>query len=145
MKKQEIRIRLKESGLKMTPQRLLIMEVITGMRNHPTADLIINKVREVQPDISPATVYKTLDTLVQKGLICKISTEDGSMHYDPVTLLHHHLYNTDTGEIKDYHDEELNRLLQHYFNHKKIPGFKLEDFRLELNGKFDKISNQINK
>lgn len=144
MKKEEISRILRESGLKVTPQRMLIMEIISGMYHHPTAEQIIQKVDESQPGISPATVYKTLDTLVQKGLICKISTEDGSMRYDPVTRLHHHLYSKTTGKIKDYHDEELNQLLQQYFKRKKIPGFKLEDFRLEINGIFEEESKQKN-
>ncbi|NOY36317.1 MAG: transcriptional repressor [Chlorobi bacterium] len=140
MKSQEISKLLKGSGLKVTPQRMLIMEIISGMYNHPTAEMVISRVQEIQPGISPATVYKTLDTLVRKKLICKISTDDGIMRYDPVTLQHHHLYSTTSGKIKDFYDEELNRLLREYFNRKKIPGFELEDFRLELNGKFDEES-----
>lgn len=144
MTQPEISKHLRETGLKVTPQRMLIMEIISGMNNHPNAEMIIKQVQERQPGISPATVYKTLDTLVQKGLICRISTEDGIMHYDPITHRHHHLYSKSTGKISDYHDEELNRLLQDYFNRKKIPGFKLEDFRLEINGNFEEESETQN-
>jgi Fur family peroxide stress response transcriptional regulator len=49
---------------------------------------------------------------------------------------HHHLYCAESERIEDYYDDELNSLIEKYFNSKDIPGFKLEDFKLQLTGKF---------
>ncbi len=55
---------LHERGLKVTPQRRLIFEVLYGSRQHPSADDIYNIVKEVMPDVSVATVYHTINDLV---------------------------------------------------------------------------------
>ncbi len=126
---------LKEHGLKVTPQRKIILEILSTMKDHPTADKIIREVTLREPNISPGTVYKTLDIFTEKGIIQKIRTDKGIMRYDPFTSRHHHLYFPDSDEIRDYEDEELNRLLESFFHRKNIPGFKVEDFRLEIIGK----------
>lgn len=130
-----IRAQLKEHGLKVTPQRKIILEIIRRMKNHPTAEMVIRKVTSREPDISPGTVYKTLNLLSAKGIITRIKTDKDVMRYDPSTARHHHLYIKNTDEIVDYKDEELNHILEEYFHKKNIPGFRIEDFRLEIIGR----------
>ena len=132
MKKQNIQKLLKEHGIKITPQRKIILGILFAMNNHPTAEMIIREVTLKEPNISPGTVYKTLDLLVEKGIIHKIKTEKDIMRYDPFIHRHHHLYIRETDEIIDYEDEDLNRLLESFFSKKNIPGFRVEDFRLEI-------------
>jgi len=134
MKQQEIQERLRQHGLKATPQRILILQIILDMRNHPTAEMVISKVIRKQSTLSPGTVYKTLEAFVKKGIINRIMTEKDIMRYDPVTERHHHLYINNTKEILDYRDEELNRILEDYFRKKKIPGFRVKDFHVEIKG-----------
>ena len=124
--------RLREHGLKVTPQRKVILEVISGMRNHPTAEMIMRQVEQVEPDISAGTVYKTLDLFAEKGLILRIKTDRDIMRYDPFINRHHHLYLDGTDKIVDFEDEELNRLLEEYFRKKRIPGMVVEDYRVEI-------------
>jgi len=132
MEVQEI---LKEHGLKITPQRKVILQVLRTMKNHPTAEMVIGKVTRKEPDISPATVYKTLDLFTVKGIIMRIRTDRDVMRYDPFIERHHHLYLNGSDEIVDFQDEELNRLLQEYFQRKNIPGVVVEDFRVEIQGR----------
>ena len=132
MEVQEI---LKEHGLKVTPQRKVILQVLRTMKNHPTAEMVIGKVTRKEPDISPATVYKTLDLFTVKGIIMRIRTDRDVMRYDPFIERHHHLYLNGSDEIVDFQDEELNRLLQEYFQRKNIPGVVVEDFRVEIQGR----------
>ena len=61
MKITEIRTRLTEKGLKVTPQRIAILEAIIKLNNHPTADNIIDYIRNYHPNIATATVYKVLE------------------------------------------------------------------------------------
>jgi Fur family peroxide stress response transcriptional regulator len=132
----EIVTKLNEKGLKVTPQRIAILEAITGMDNHPTAENIMDYIRKNHPNISTATVYKVLDALVDSGLVKRVKTEKDIMRYDAFLESHHHLYCSQSERIEDYVDEELNKLIAGYFENKVIPGFAIEDIKLQINGKF---------
>jgi Fur family transcriptional regulator, peroxide stress response regulator len=132
----EIRNKLTDKGLKVTPQRIAILEAIIKLRNHPAADNIIEYIRESHPNIASATVYKVLDTLVENGLIKKVKTDRDIMRYDAVTENHHHLYCTESDRIEDYFDTELNEIIGTYFRQKGIPDFEIEDIRLQIIGRF---------
>jgi len=131
----EIKNKLVEKNLKVTPQRVAILEAIVDLGNHPTADQIIEFIHKNHPNISSATVYKVLDTFVWSGLVNRVVTERNIMRYDAVMESHHHLYYSDSDKIEDYKDDELNRLLADYFRTKNIPGFKIEDLKLQIIGK----------
>jgi Fur family peroxide stress response transcriptional regulator len=136
MKLTEIRNKLIEKGLKVTPQRIAILESIIGLNNHPTAENIIDYIRKNHPNIATATVYKVLDVLVENGIIMKVKTESDIMRYDAIMESHHHLYCSESDRIEDYQDEELNNILEKYFEKKGIPDFKIEDIKLQIIGKF---------
>ena len=132
----EIRNRLSGKGLKVTPQRISILEAIYTLNNHPTAENIIEYIRKQHPNIATGTVYKVLDTLIEKDLIKRVTTEKDVMRYDGILERHHHLYCSESDRIEDYNDEELDDLLNEYFNKKKIKDFKIEDIKLQIKGKF---------
>lgn len=136
MNTEELSKKLNEKKLKVTPQRIVILEAILKLNNHPTADNIIDYIRKNHPNISTATVYKVLDAFVSCGLISRVKTEKGIMRYDAILEKHHHLYFSDSDRIEDYRDDELNMLLVEYFNNKRIPDFKIEDIKLQIIGKF---------
>ena len=138
MKITDIRNKLVEKGLKVTPQRTAILEAIIKLGNHPTSENIIDFIHKNHPNISSATVYKALDTFVACGLINRVNTERDVMRYDAVLESHHHLYYSDSNKIEDYKDEDLNKLLEAYFERKRIPNFKIEDVKLQITGKFAK-------
>ena len=75
---------------------------------------------------------------MQIVLIKKVKTEKDIMRYDAVMESHHHLYCSESDRIEDYKDNELNELLEKYFEKKKIPDFKIEDIKLQIIGKFIK-------
>jgi Fur family peroxide stress response transcriptional regulator len=134
----EIRNRLIEKGLRVTPQRVAIYDAILKLRSHPTADEIIAVIKKDQPHIATGTVYKVLDSLVENGLIVKVKTEKDIMRYDAITENHHHLYCAESNRIEDYFDKDLNELIGNYFEQKRIPYFKIEDIKLQIIGKFTK-------
>jgi Fur family peroxide stress response transcriptional regulator len=136
MKINEIRNKLIEKGLKVTPQRIIILEAIVKLNNHPTAENIIDYIRKNHPNIATATVYKVLDALVANELIKKVKTERDIMRYDAIMESHHHLYCSESDRIEDFVDEELNEMIEQYFQKKKIPDFKIEDVKLQIIGKF---------
>ncbi len=133
---------LSKHGLKITPQRIAILDVILNHKEHPTAETICSLLKSNHPNISTGTIYKTLDTFTSKGIIMKVYSESETIRYDPVTEKHHHLYNIDTGRIEDYYDSNLNELINNYLKKKNIPNFNIEDFKLQILGKFTDKKNK---
>ncbi len=82
----------KSLGLKLTPQRLAILEYLENNRTHPSAEDIYNALKPNFPSMSFATVYNTLEVLVKKGLIKEINVESIRKRFDAFTHLHHHFF-----------------------------------------------------
>lgn len=138
MRIEKIKNKLIEGDLKVTPQRMAILEAIYNLKNHPTAENIIDYIKKMHPNIATGTVYKVLGALVDNQLVKKVKTEKDVMRYDGIMESHHHLYCMESDVIKDYVDEELDELLQNYFEKKNLSGFKIEDIVLQLKGTFNK-------
>lgn len=138
MTAQQIREKIAAAGLKVTLQRVAVLEALTSRSDHPTADEVIRYLQERYPGIATGTVYKTLDTFVNKGIVEKVKVDSDKMRYDAFTDKHHHLYSVDDNEIGDYYDKELDELLQDYFRKKDIPNFEIHDLKLQIVGKFKK-------
>ncbi len=136
MKAEEISHRLVDKGLKVTPQRIAVFEALIKLNNHPTAESIIKYIKKTYPNIATATVYKVLDALTENGLIKRVKTEKDIMRYDAIMENHHHLYCSESDRIEDYNDEQLDKMLENYFEGKGISEFQIEDIKLQINGKF---------
>ena len=93
--------RLTHSGLRSTPQREVVYQVVLGKRDHPTAEEVFDRVKSVMPTISLATVYNCLDALVQCGLIKQVNSVREPSRYCPNLHEHAHFHNETTGEIHD--------------------------------------------
>jgi Fur family peroxide stress response transcriptional regulator len=137
MKIADTSARLNKKGLKVTPQRIAILEAILKLKNHPTADQVLEYIRNNHPNISTATVYKVLETLVENGLINKVKTDRNIMRYDGVIEKHHHLYSAESEKLEDYFDDELDGLLKKYFEKKNVNGFNIEDIVVQIRGTYD--------
>lgn len=133
-----LKIRLRDKGLKATPRRLSILEAIIELNNHPTAEEIIKYIRNQNRNIATATVYKALEIMVQRKVIIKVDTEKQIIRYDAILEPHHHLLSTESGIIKDYDNEEINRIIKKYFNNNKIQDFDIGEIKLQITGKFRK-------
>ena len=128
--------KLVKAGLKITPQRMAVFEAVIELRNHPTAENVIDFIKTNHPNIATGTVYKTLETFVSKGLIKKVKTDRDIMRYDAMTEPHHHLYCSSSDHIEDFMDPELQKMIEEYFTKHKIPNFKIEDIKLQIIGEF---------
>jgi len=132
----QIKNKLVDKGLKVTPQRIAILDAIYSLNNHPTAEMIMDYIKDTHPGVSSATIYKVLDVLVDKQLIKRVKTEKEIKRYDGILKNHHHLYGTKSHEIRDYMDEELDQLLDSYFRKHGIEDFEIEEIVLQINGEF---------
>ena len=136
MNSDTVRSKIRDGGLKVTPQRMAVLEAILHLDNHPTAVQIVDFVRSRQPNIAVGTIYNTLEVFVDKQVITTAHSEKDSVRYDAITGLHHHMYCKESEKIEDYYDEELDRLLKEYFESKKPGYFNIDEIRLQLIGKF---------
>ena len=93
--------RLREEGLKVTPQRIAVVKFLEGNTSHPSVEQIHREVSRDFPTISLATVYNTLDTLEQIGEVQAVTIDPSRKHYDPETRPHHHLMCTSCRSIRD--------------------------------------------
>lgn len=96
--------RLADSGLRSTPQREVVYDVLLKKRDHPTADEVFARVRAELSGISLATVYNCLETLVQCDLVRAVNFERGPTRYCPNLAPHAHFHDEQTGKT---HDVEL--------------------------------------
>lgn len=92
--------KLRESGFKVTPQRLAVARAVLASREHPTADEIFRTVRRDFPTMSLTTVYHTLDTLKSLGEVTELRVDD-AVRFDPNREAHHHLSCVACGRIVD--------------------------------------------
>ncbi|OPC81213.1 transcriptional repressor [Embleya scabrispora] len=96
--------RLRERGWRLTAQRRVVAEVLTGDHVHLTADEVHTRASRQLPEIGRATVYNILNDLVALGEIREVSTDDRAKRYDPnAHRPHHHLICTGCGTIRDVH------------------------------------------
>lgn len=88
-------------GIKMTPQRMAIMEYLEGNTSHPSAADVYRAVSRNFPTMSFATVYNTLQTLKDKGRLLELSLDPGKKRFDPDPNPHHHLICVNCKKIMD--------------------------------------------
>ncbi len=84
--------RLGAGGLRPTPQREHVYNVLLQKRDHPTAEEVFLRAKRGMPDISLATVYNCLDALVQCGLVRQVQLDRGATRFCPNMREHGHFY-----------------------------------------------------
>jgi len=92
---------LKENNLKITSQRLIVLQYLDENCTHPTADQIYSDLKTNNPSLSKTTVYNALDALQTHGIIQAITISGTELHYDIGHDMHHHFYCKKCGKIID--------------------------------------------
>jgi Fur family transcriptional regulator, stress-responsive regulator len=104
---QPLLTRLRDRGWRLTAQRRVIAEVMTGEHVHLAADDVFERARAILPEVSLATVYNTLGELVGMGELLEVAHADGRKRYDPnVAIHHHHLVCVDCGRMLDVQTDD---------------------------------------
>ena len=84
---------IRQSGLRVTPQRRAILELLANDDSHPTAEQVYQRVLAVMPDVSRTTVYNTLGELSDLGELTPVhDVSEGGQRYDTNSEAHRHLY-----------------------------------------------------
>jgi Fur family iron response transcriptional regulator len=92
---------LRAHGIQPTAQRVAVAEYVLHTEAHPSADKVFAEVKPRVPVLSRATVYNTLNLLVEKGLLRQLVLSPGNVVFDPKTESHHHFVDEETGAIHD--------------------------------------------
>lgn len=129
----------REKGLRVTPQRLVTYRTLWDLR-HPSAEEVIEEVRNRIPAITVATVYNTLECLVEAGLVAKVFSPDNKMYFDADTHPHQHLHDSTNHRIIDVYDEDLHTIIiEHLKKNKQLHNYTVQEVKLHLVG----YQNQI--
>jgi len=123
--------RLNGTGLRSTPQREVVYEVVLGKRDHPTSEEVFDRVKAIMPTISLATVYNCLDALVQCGLIKQVNFVREPTRYCPNLHEHAHFHDESSKEI---HDIEIPADLMARLRAILPPGFDAVSVDLSFRG-----------
>ena len=106
----EIRSLLKGKGLKVTPQRVAIYKALAETTCHPTASDLFLRVARDYPMISQNTVYYTLSSFRETGLVKEVNYWHDQARFDANVRPHHHLICLGCRAILDIENRALNRL-----------------------------------
>ena len=102
---------LRDAGLRVTPQRMVLLAILMESADHPNADELLARARALDDSVSLATVYRTLSALEDAGLIRKLTLESEPSRYEITPSAEHdHLVDIDTGEVIEIANDEIARL-----------------------------------
>jgi Fur family transcriptional regulator, peroxide stress response regulator len=128
----------RQRGLAVTHQRTIIYEALFSMSGHPSPEQVYTRVRQQIPSISLATVYKTINTFLETGIVHEASPHHGSIRLDSNLEPHHHMICTRCKTIFDLDQEAIGPLLMKG----TLPnGFRVQRFSVEVLGLCERCAN----
>ncbi len=99
---EQLRRIFEEAGIRLTPQRLEIFREISAAKDHPSAEILFERLKRRMPTISLDTIYRTLNTFENMGLIRKVHLLYDHARFDPDTSTHHHFLCIKCKKIIDF-------------------------------------------
>jgi Fur family transcriptional regulator, peroxide stress response regulator len=122
--------RCREAGMNVTPQRVAIYRALLASEEHPTPEMLYRTVSRKMRSLSLATIYKTLDSLVELGLVRAVPVVGDKRRFDANSEAHHHLVCSSCGAIRDYYTHDFDRLVPR----KPVDGFKAHSVSVNISG-----------
>lgn len=117
----------------MTPQREVLLRILGNAAHHPTADELYRKVRQVLPSVSPATVYRNVQTLVDAGVLSVLERAGEATRYDPNPEEHHHFICERCGQVTDVYVARLDYALD--ARRSALRGAEIRSCAVQLHGR----------
>jgi len=131
----------RQHDLAVTHQRTIIYEALISMFGHPTPEQIYERVCQQIPSISLATVYKTINTFIETGIVHEASLHHGSIRLDSNLEPHHHMVCTKCKAIFDLEQEAIGPVLRN----RTLPnGFRVQRFSVEVLGLCERCAKSQN-
>lgn len=125
---------LKEKGLKITNQRLLVAEKIFTMGSHFTVDSLAEELKDRRGEISRATIYRIVSLLVDSGQLSEHDFGSSSKYYEyiPARQHHDHIVCQDCGHIEEFYAQAIEKIQTEVATEYR---FELTDHSLNLYGR----------
>jgi Fe2+ or Zn2+ uptake regulation protein len=120
---------IKKAGLKATPQRKIVYEIMTELRHSPI-DEITEKVQQQNKEITLSTIYRILDSFCDVGLLSKLKHPNGKWYFDITPSDHHHVFAND--EVMDYIDPELTALVKQHLKGEMFENLEIEKISIKI-------------
>lgn len=123
----------RQRGVRWTTQRQIIVESFIASGDHLTVEELHNRVKEVDRTVSAATVYRTVNLLVDIGVATKRHFGDASAVFESTInkVHHHHLVCLSCGAIVEFHSDEIDTIQEGIA---KDHGYHLVRHRLDMYG-----------
>jgi Fur family peroxide stress response transcriptional regulator len=102
---------LKDKGYKVTPQRIAVYDILKNTKEHPSVDMLYNKLLPVYPTMSLATVYKSLEVFKALGLVQELNVGEDKFRYDANVNQHPHITCVECGKVEDVDNEMFFNLM----------------------------------
>ncbi|MDF0556121.1 Fur family transcriptional regulator [Kamptonema sp. UHCC 0994] len=125
---------LKSKGLRVTPQRFAVYANLLTRADHPTVEQILCDLNQNAPTSSQATVYTSLQTLRDAGLVREVLLDEGVCRYDANIVPHHHFRCKCCGEIEDIAWDQFQGIDLHQLR----PGLKVDSYEVTVYGVCDR-------
>ncbi|MDT2815063.1 Fur family transcriptional regulator [Vagococcus carniphilus] len=123
--------KMKDSNIRITPQRYAILEYLVESKSHPTADEIYKHLEHRFPNMSVATVYNNLRLFTEIGFVIEMAYGDSSSRFDFTSTKHYHAICDKCGKVVDVFYPGLEDVESAT---EQLTGFKIRDHRLEMYG-----------
>lgn len=130
---------LKRKNIRLTHQRLKVLEYLLDNAQHPTVEQIYKDLKKEVPSLSKTTIYNTLNYLAELKLIKVIAIEDNEAHFDAATESHGHFKCDSCGKIYDF-DIDINSC-----DTEKLDNFKINEKVVYFKGTCPRCLSNINK
>ena len=132
---EEFKAILKKHALKATPQRLAVHEAMMTL-GHASADMVTDAIKEKESaKVTVASVYNILTHMAMLGIYHYRLSANNKMYFDVNTFKHIHFYDQSNHVFRDVIDDELVQLIETHLSRKKVKGYKIESFDIQLVGR----------
>jgi Fur family peroxide stress response transcriptional regulator len=128
----QLRQQCVERGLRLTPQRDILLRAISRMTGHPTTDEFVHEVRRILPTVSHATVYRNVHELVRAGLIGTLERSGGAVQFEINQEHHHHFICSGCGQVWDVYLDDVDVTIDE--QRSALNGFRIERRDVQLHG-----------
>lgn len=102
---------LRADGVRITRQRAALLQVLADANDHPDANELHRRAKEIEDTVSLATVYRTLSALEAQGVVHRLAFEGAPARFETTDAPHHdHIIDVESGEVIEFHSEKIEAL-----------------------------------
>lgn len=133
---------IERKGLRLTAQRLAIIDTVFSTEEHFTAEQLLEWARRKDRSVSRATVYRTLPLLTESGLVSEMDFGKDFKYYDPNYAKHpkhHHIICQDCDRIVEFESEQIEQI-EDEITHNL--GFRLKSQRIQINANCEELKRR---